>query len=284
MYRITQRLMDMIDDRQVPVGMQCFTGDHTLIEVMGSAGMDYVWIDSEHSGINPRALEDSIRVADGAGLSTIVRIPEPDDTTSARRALEAGAEGIVVPMVRSAGDIENLLDALRYPPNGRRGICPAYRAAGYAISTFTDYAEASDASLLLIPMIETVDGLEHVEEICAIPEVKIVVFAAGELSFALGENANADIHGNDKILAAHQRVKAAAWENDVVLLGGPILGPTAESCAKALEDDIGVFCLGIDVMSFRKVVEDAVGAANAAVAGSPAYTRPAAPPSGFFSR
>lgn len=284
MYRIKQKLMTMIENRQVPVGMQCFTGDHTIIEVMGSAGMDYVWIDSEHSGINPRALEDSIRVADGAGLSSIVRIPEPDDTASARRALEAGAEGIVVPMVRSAADIENLLDALRYPPNGHRGICPAYRAAGYAISTFTEYATASDASLLIIPMIETVDGLEHVAEICAIPEVKIVVFAAGELSFALGENANADIHGNDKILQAHQRVKAAAKAGGVVLLGGPILGPTAESCAKALDDDIAVFCLGIDVMSFRMVVEDAVSAADAAVGGSDTFSRSAAPASGFFGR
>lgn len=282
MYRMKQRLSEMIEAKQVPVGMQCFTGDHTLIEVMGRGGMDYVWIDSEHSGIDPRALEDSIRVADGAGLSTIVRIPEPDDTTAARRALEAGAEGIVVPMVRSAADIENLLDALRYPPNGRRGICPAYRAAGYSIRTFSEYARASDASLFVIPMIETVDGLEHVEEICAIPEVRVIVFAAGELSFALGESADADIHGNQKIQDAHARVKAAARTNGVALLGGPILGPTAEGCARALEDDIAVFCLGIDVMSFRKVVEDAVGAANAAVEGSD-FTRPAAPPSGFFA-
>jgi 2-dehydro-3-deoxyglucarate aldolase/4-hydroxy-2-oxoheptanedioate aldolase len=284
MFELKNRLVSMIDRKQVPVGMQSFTGDHTLIEVMGVTGLDYVWIDSEHSGINPRALEDTIRIADGANLATIVRIPEPDDTTSARRALEAGAEGIIMPMVRSAADVEDMIDALTYPPNGRRGICPAYRVAGYSLRTFSEYAAASDANLLMIPMIETVEGLDHVEEICAIDAVRIIVFAAGELSYALGEGANVDLHGSDLIQEALVRVKAAARANNVVLLGGPIINPTAEGCAAALEEDIGVLCLGIDVMSFRKVCEDAVAAANMAVAGSGSYTRPVAPLSGFPGR
>jgi 2-keto-3-deoxy-L-rhamnonate aldolase RhmA len=284
-FELKNRLISMIDQKQVPVGMQCFTGDHTLIEVMGVTGLDYVWIDSEHSGINPRALEDTVRVADGVNLATIVRVPEPDDTTSARRALEAGAQGIVIPMVRSAADVERMRDALIYPPNGTRGICPAYRVAGYSLRTFSEYAAASDANLLLIPMIETVDGLEHVEEICAIEEVRIIVFAAGELSYALGEGANVNLHGSARIQEALVRVKAAAKANNVVLLGGPIINPTAEGCATALAEDIGVLCLGIDVMSFRKVCEDAVSAANTAVAGSGGrFTRPEAPLSGLPGR
>ncbi len=284
MFELKNRLISMIDQKQVPVGMQCFTGDHTLIEVMGVAGLDYVWIDSEHSGINPRALEDTVRVADGVNLATIVRVPEPDDTTSARRALEAGAQGIVIPMVRSAADVERMRDALIYPPNGSRGICPAYRAAGYSLRTFSEYAAASDAQLLLIPMIETVEGLQNVEEICAIAEVRILVFAAGELSYALGEGANVDLHGSSKIKDALARVKAAAKANNVVLLGGPIINPTAEGCATALSEDIGVLCLGIDVMSFRKVCEDAVAAADMAVAGFDGLSRPSAPPSGLPGR
>jgi 2-keto-3-deoxy-L-rhamnonate aldolase RhmA len=284
-FELKNRLISMIDQKQVPVGMQCFTGDHTLIEVMGVTGLDYVWIDSEHSGINPRALEDTVRVADGVNLATIVRIPEPGDTTSARRALEAGAQGIVIPMVRSAADVERMRDALTYPPNGSRGICPAYRVAGYSLRTFSEYAAASDASLLLIPMIETVDGLEHVEEICAIDEVRIIVFAAGELSYALGEGANVNLHGSQRIQDALTRVKAAARANNVVLLGGPIINPTAEGCATALAEDIGVLCLGIDVMAFRKVCEDAVAAADTAVAGSGGrFTRPEAPLSGLPGR
>lgn len=272
------RLMAMLDDNTVPVGMQCFTGDHTLIEVLGRTGFDYVWLDSEHCATNPRALEDTIRTADGVGLISLVRIPEPDDTTAARRALEAGAHGLVVPMARSAADIHNILDATLYPPAGRRGICPAYRSAGYSIRSFGRHAAESDASLLIIPLIETLDALENIEEICAIEQVRVLCFAAGELAFAMGEGPN--MHSSTKVRDAYAKVKEAAARNGVVLMGGPILNPTHDSCAKALEDGIRVFCLGIDVMAFRTVCENTVGALNSAVSGS-AYSRPQAPESGF---
>lgn len=271
-------LLTMLDDKLVPVGMQCFTGNHTLIEVMGLSGFDYVWLDSEHCGTNPRALEDTIRTADGVGLISLVRIPEPDDDTAARRALEAGADGLVIPMVRSAADVRRILEAVFYPPNGKRGICPAYRAAGYSIRSFGEYAATSDANIVVIPMIETLDAPENVEEICAVDQVRIITFAAGELAFAMSEGAH--LNRSPKIQAAYEKVKEAAKRHGVALLGGPILDPTVDSCAKALEDGITVFCLGLDVMAFRRVCENTVRSLNEAVDRS-AYSRPPAPPSGF---
>ncbi len=272
------RLLTMIEQKVVPVGMQIFTGNHALIEVLGLTGFDYVWLDSEHCGTNPRALEDTIRTADAAGLISLVRIPEPDDATAARRALEAGAHGLMIPMVRSARDLEDVLDAVIYPPAGKRGICPAYRAAGYSVRSFGQYAESSNATVLLIPLIETLDALENIEEICAIEQVRIVCFAAGELAFAMGEGAGG--HGSAQVRAAYAKVRDVAARHGVALLGGPILDPTAANCARAIEDGISVFCLGIDVLAFRRVCEDTVDALNTAVAGS-AYSRPPAPESGF---
>lgn len=274
----TNRLLTMIDDGLVPVGMQCFTGNHALIEVLGITGFDYLWLDSEHCAVNPRALEDTIRTADGVGLSTLVRIPEPDDTTAARRALEAGAQGLVIPMVRTGADIAHLIDAVTYPPRGTRGICPAYRAAGYSIRDFGAHAETSNTNLLVIPLIETLDALDNIDAICAFDQVRIIGFAAGELAFAMGEGSK--MHSSDKIKAAYAEVKAAAECHGVVLLGGPILDPTADNCAKAIADGIRVFCLGIDIMAFRRVCENTVDALNKAVADSQ-LTRPAAPVSGF---
>lgn len=269
----------MLAARTVPVGMQCFTGDHTLIEVMGASGFDYVWLDTEHSPLDPRRLEDTIRTCEVAGLSAIVRMPEPADTTSARRALEAGAEGVVVPMVRSAADVQEVVRALTFPPNGIRGLCPALRPNGYSMVAMNGYMRESDEDLLIIPMIETVEGLEDIEAICAVPEVQVIVFAAGELAFAMGEGAT--MHSSAKVQQAQQRVFAAAKANGVAILGGPILDPSPQSCAKALDDGITMLCIGIDVMAFRQVCERTVGAANAAVAERPAFNRPAAPASGF---
>lgn len=278
------RLTALIERGVVPVGMQCFTGSHALIEVMGRTGFDFVWLDSEHTSLNPRALEDTIRVADAAGLIPLVRIPEPDDSTSARRALEAGADGVVVPMVRTADDVEWLIGALTYPPGGTRGICPAYRAADYSAVGFAAYARAADEALLIIPMIETLDALDNIEEIFANEHVRLACFAAGELAFAFGGGANADMHASSSVEDAYVRVRAAAERNGVALIGGNILDPTPENCARAIEDGIRVFCLGLDVMTFRRACETAIAAANAGVDGAFGLSRPVAPPSGLPPR
>ena len=74
-------LMELVGENIVPVGMQCFTGNHTLIEVMGAAGFDYVWLDSEHSAVNPRALEEAMRTCEVAGLIPLVRCPSSSTTS-----------------------------------------------------------------------------------------------------------------------------------------------------------------------------------------------------------
>ena len=274
-------LLDLVADRTVPIGIQCFTGDHKLIEVLGKTGFDYVWLDTEHSALNPRALEDTIRTCEAAGLLPIVRIPEPSDGTSARRALEAGAEAVIIPMVRSAADVQGIVDALTFPPEGRRGLCPGLRVPGYSVTLFNEYMQENNDNLYVIPMIETVEGLNNVAEICAIKQVKALVFASGELSFAMGEGATGD--RSPKIQEAHHTVSAAAKCHGVALIGGPIFNPTAESCAKALDDGISILCIGLDTMAFRQLCETTVAAADAAVASRPTYNRPPPPPSGFPS-
>ena len=116
-------LLDLVADKTAPIGIQCFTGDHKLIDVLGKTGFDYVWLDTEHSALNPQALEDTMRACEAAGLIPLVRIPDPADGTSARRAMEAGAEAAIIPMVRSAADVQGIIDNLTFPPQGKRGLC-----------------------------------------------------------------------------------------------------------------------------------------------------------------
>jgi len=73
---MSNRLLTMAEDKTAPLGMQCFTADATLIEVLGRTGFDFVMLDTEHCGTNPRALEDSIRAADEAGTGS--RCPRAD--------------------------------------------------------------------------------------------------------------------------------------------------------------------------------------------------------------
>lgn len=272
-------LLELVGDGVVPVGMQSFTGNHSLIEVMGAAGFDYVWLDTEHSAIDPRSLEDTMRTCEVAGLLPLLRIPDPHDHTSARRALEAGAHGIIVPMVRTADDVHAMIRALTYPPNGTRGLCPGLRVPGYTVTAFNDYMRESDENLLLIPMIETVEALENIDEIFAIEHVSATVFAMGELSFAMGEGPYSPT--NPRIRAAQEKVHAAAKRHDVAIIGGDMFNTTADNYRRAIDDDVAILCVGIDVMSFRKLCEDIVTAVDTAVSASTRKHRPAPKPSGF---
>jgi 2-keto-3-deoxy-L-rhamnonate aldolase RhmA len=275
------RLLTMIDQAIVPLGMQCFTGNHALIEVLGLTGFDFVMLDSEHSGINPRGIEDAIRAAAGVGLVAIVRIPEVSDETAIRRSLEAGAEGLIIPMVKSAADVARVVDAAYFPPVGRRGICPAVRAAGYSFRSFPEYAEWNNSNVLIIPLIEHPEAIDRIDEICAVEQVRMVTFGAGDLAYAMGEGTR--MVGSPKVEAAYRRVLEAAKRHGVAVMGGPVLDPTAEGCRRALDDGVNVFCLGLDILGFRSFCEDTVKSLNAAVEGS-AFSRMPAPASAFLNR
>lgn len=273
------RLITMLENGEVPLGMQCFTGNAALIEVLGHTGFDFVMIDTEHCGTNPRAIEDEVRAADGVGLVPIVRVPEVTDEPAIRRALEAGAQGLMVPMVKSAEDVARVADSAFFPPVGNRGTCPSIRSAGYNFRSYNEFTAWNNENVMIIPLIEHPDGVDHIEEICAREEVRVVVFGQGDLAAAMGEGNK--MLKSPLVQEAYRKVLAAAEKHGVAVMGGPVLEPSQAGCEKAIADGVRVLCLGLDIMGFRSYCEDTVALANRAVANSAGLTRPAAPESGF---
>src|SRR5258708_21287349 len=117
MFDIDNRLLAMIKQSQIPLGMQCFTGDRAMIEVLELTGFDFVMLDTEHSPANPRAIEEAVLAADTVGLGPLVRVPSCTDETAIRPALHAGAQGVFVPESRSSDDVRQSLDAALLPPS-----------------------------------------------------------------------------------------------------------------------------------------------------------------------
>jgi 2-keto-3-deoxy-L-rhamnonate aldolase RhmA len=278
MFDTDNRLLAMIKQSQIPLGMQCFTGDRAMIEVLGLTGFDFVMLDTEHSPANPRAIEDAILAADAVGLVPLVRVPSCADETAIRRAMEAGAQGLFVPEVKSADDVRQVLDAALFPPLGMRGICPATRAARYSYRSFVDYAEWNNRNFLVVPLIENPDAVDNIDEICALDHVHVLAFGPGDLAYAIGEGNN--MTDSPKIREAYLKVQAAADRHGVAVMGGPVLDPNVDGCKSALEDGVKVFCLGLDVMGFRRFCEHTVRIAGESVHGS-AYTRPETPAPDF---
>lgn len=274
------KILEMVKEKKIPLGMQVFTGHPALIEILGLTGFDFVMLDSEHSPNSARHMEDLIRTADSVGLVSFVRVSRHDDESDIHRALEAGAMGVFLPLIKTADDVRRAADAAFFPMKGKRGVCPSLRAAKYNWRDFDKYAKWNNDEVLLIPMIEQVEALENIEEICALDDVKVIVFAGGDLAYAMGEASK--MMASPKVQEAYRKVLDAAKRNGVEVIGGPVLDPTPELCRKAIDAGVTIFCLGLDTMSFRQVCESYVKALNEGVKDT-GFTRAPAPTSGFKS-
>ncbi len=279
MFYERNKILTMLEQQQIPLGIQCLTGHTALIEVMGATGFDFVMFDAEHSGNNARAMEELVRAATVAGLASYIRVPDPHNETDVTRALETGAEGLVLPEVHSVDDINAAAKAAYFYPKGDRSICPSTRSANYNFRRFVEFTERNNRAVTLVPEIENPDGVAQIDQICAHPDVHMIIFGQGDLAFSRGEG-NAMDQGA-QTAKDYRTVVAVAKEHDVAVIGGPVLVPTAAACRKALQDGVTVFCLGLDSMAFRSWCESTVRALAEGVKGASEWSRPPVPESGF---
>jgi 4-hydroxy-2-oxoheptanedioate aldolase len=166
------------------LGMMHFTGSPMLIEVMGSAGMDFVNIDMEHSPIDSELAAHLVRAADAAGIAPFVRVPSVDPAMI-KKMLNLGAQGIIIPHATRA-DCEAAVSAARYAPEGSRGSCPAIRASRYSQPDWAGYTRAANREVSVIPLLEDKEAIDDIEEILAIDGIDIVFLGPFDYSVALG--------------------------------------------------------------------------------------------------
>ena len=149
-------------------------------EMVASMGFDYICVDCQHGLIAYEGMRDILLAVNGLPISTLVRVPSGDDWWIGK-ALDAGAEGIIVPLVNSAADAQRAARACRFPPEGVRSYGPARGTQPMG----RDPAEIN-RRVLCFPMIETRDGLDAADEICATPGVDGVYIGPADLALSLG--------------------------------------------------------------------------------------------------
>ncbi|EAZ97702.1 HpcH/HpaI aldolase family protein [Marinobacter sp. ELB17] len=155
-----------------------------LVEMIGYAGYDFVILDTEHLSTNPETVEHMIRAAECAGITPLVRVPGPDVGAIAR-ALDSGAQGIVVPRVRNAREARAVVSMARYAPLGERGITGG-RTTGFGTIPLGRYLAEANREILVVLMIEDTEGLSNCEEIANVPGVDWLLEGAVDLSQSLG--------------------------------------------------------------------------------------------------
>ncbi len=155
-----------------------------MVEMIGYAGYDFVILDTEHMSTNPESLEHMIRAAECASVTPLVRVPGAD-YASITRALDSGAQGIVVPSVRTPEEAHAAVRMARYAPQGQRGITGG-RTTGFGTLKLKDYLQQANREILVVLMIEDEEGLKNRDAILSVPGVDWVLPGAVDLSQSLG--------------------------------------------------------------------------------------------------
>lgn len=173
---------------QPTFGLAMGTNNTNIAEILARSGFDWIWIDEQHGAWDRAAMYQAIQIVGLAGCAPIVRAGS-NEFFRIGRALDAGAAGLIIPMINSAEEAEAAVRAAKYPPRGGRS------SGGVRLRFMgDDYSETANDNTLVALMIETVEAVEAVPEIAAVDGVDCLFIGPGDLSVSMGVEFGCDEH------------------------------------------------------------------------------------------
>jgi 2-keto-3-deoxy-L-rhamnonate aldolase RhmA len=194
---------ELLTSGKVAVGAQLRLGVPAIAELFATAGFDYIVIDGEHAPQTPVGIQAQLQAVNGYDCTPIVRFgrSDPDEI---RLALDMGAGGVLIPLLKTPAEVKKLVQYCRYPPAGTRSYGPS-RAYQYGFDR--DYYPLSQPSLVIMIIIETAEAVDNIDEILAVDGLDTLVLGLADLSVALGVPLE---YQHPKVEAAVERVLTAA--------------------------------------------------------------------------
>lgn len=176
-------LKKSLKNKGLTVGSWITIGHPSVIEILSNAGFDWLTIDMEHNSIDPSMMQTLISTIQSKDIAALVRVSKNEEVPI-KHALDAGADGIIVPMINNENDAKKAVEYAKYPPNGRRGVGLS-RAQNYGAS-FNDYKEWVNENLVVIAQIEHIDGVNNLDKIISTKGIDAIIVGPYDLSGSLG--------------------------------------------------------------------------------------------------
>lgn len=170
--------------KQTYLGSWLTLGNPSIAEIMADAGFDWLCVDLEHTSTDYKEAQLLIMAIQSKGLKAFVRVGG-NDSLIIKRVLDAGANGIIVPSVNSALEAKNAVEAVRYPPLGKRGVGLA-RAQDYGFG-FDSYRDHKTKEIKLIVQIEHISAIKELDAIIQTEGVDGTFIGPYDLSGSLGK-------------------------------------------------------------------------------------------------
>jgi len=190
-----------------------------IVEIAGFAGLDFAVIDNEQGSFNDETVADMIRAAENVGIALLVRVVA-NQPGLILKVLNAGADGIIVPHIRSRQDAEAAVRAARHAPEGMRGAMYALRRDGYGTLDHRAYLADINREIMVLLTIEDTEALADLDAIAATPGVDGLVIGRADLAQSLGVPGQFD---DPRIAAAEEKISAAAKAHGLVFYGKELI-------------------------------------------------------------
>ena len=226
-------------ERQVTLGSWIQIGHPACAEVLARAGFDWVCVDLEHGAIDLERTADIFRALGGFACVPVARLPL-NDPIWIHRTLDAGARGLIIPMVKTAAEAEAAVREAKYPPRGTRGF--GYSRANLYGADFEAYIASANDEIAMIMQIEHKDAIANLDAILKVEGVDGVFIGPLDLSGSMGITGQLD---HPQMAAALQKYLGACRAHKKSA-GLHIIRPTDAAVRRALDEGYTMLALGLD--------------------------------------
>jgi 2-keto-3-deoxy-L-rhamnonate aldolase RhmA len=229
-----------------------------VARLLKSASCEFAFVDMEHSGFSFETAKALLRNLHDVDIATLLRPPSQAHHHLAR-ACDIGAQGIIPPMVGTAAQARACIDAIKYPPLGQRGCAFAIAHDDYHPAPVMDVIAAANEKITFMPLIETSEGIENVEEIASLEGVDGLWIGHFDLSASLGIPAQFD---HPKFTDAVARVMAAAAKHSKNV--GRLIG-AANDAGPLFRQGCDFICYSGDIWIFQKALSEGVATVRSTI-------------------
>lgn len=235
-----QKIRDRLSSGDHSIGSWMQIPHPSVAEIMGQAGYDWVAVDMEHGAIGVHQLPDIFRALELGGTLPLVRLAHghPKDC---KLALDAGAGGVIVPMVETAAQLTDVREACRWPPAGTRGV--GFSRANLFGKHFDAYREEAQAPLL-VAMIEHVRAVDGLEEILSVEGLDAILIGPYDLSASMGMTAKFDA---PQFITAMERIRMLCSQHHIPC-GVHVVMPDADALKQRIEEGYRFIAYSIDAV------------------------------------
>jgi 2-dehydro-3-deoxyglucarate aldolase len=233
------KIKRMLARGEPAVGTWHMIGHPVVSEILAQAGFDWIALDMEHGVMDAPHILSLMQAIDGYGCTPLCRIPI-NQPQYYKWALDSGAQGVIVPMIRTVDDAQRAVAAAKYPPDGIRGV-GVCRVHGYG-GAFDAYVRTANEETLVMLQIEHIDAVNCIEEICDLPGVDVVFVGPYDLSGTMG--VMGEVH-HPEVESAVQHVLDVAIARDVTP-GLLIADPAPGEITRRIGEGFQIISIGLD--------------------------------------